>query len=39
MLDGLIKWLKVEQVTNALKVTMDRDGWKVMIAYAKEDST
>ena len=34
MLDGLTKWLKVGRVKEALKVTSDRDAWKVIIAYA-----
>ena len=37
--DGLIKWLKVGRVTEALKATKGRDSWKVMIAYAKEHGT
>ena len=37
MLDGRIKCLKVERVTEELKVTRDRDAWKVMIAYADCD--
>ena len=32
MLDGLTKRLKVRRVIEALKVTRDRDAWKVMIA-------
>ena len=36
MFDGLTKWSKVGQVTEALKETRDRDAWKVMITYAKE---
>ena len=39
MLDELTQWLKVGQVTEALKVTKDKDARKVMIAYAKEHST
>ena len=39
MLDGPIKWLKVGQVTDTLKVTRNRDVWKVMVAYAKEHGT
>ena len=31
MLDGPTKWLKVGRVTEALKVTKDKDAWKVMI--------
>ena len=27
MLDGLIKWLNIEQVTDALKVARDQDAW------------
>ena len=34
MSDGLTKWLKLRRVTDALQVTRDRDGWKVMIACA-----
>ena len=33
MLDGLSKWLKIGRVTDALKVTRNRDAWKVMIVY------
>ena len=29
MLDGLTKWLEVGRVTEALKVTRDREAWKV----------
>ena len=36
MLDGLTKRLKIGLVTDALKVTRDRDAWRVMMAYAKE---
>ena len=36
MLDGLIKWLIVGTVTEALKALRDRDAWKVIIAFAKE---
>ena len=32
MLDGITKWLKVGRVTDALKVTSDRDAMEVMIA-------
>ena len=39
MLDELTKWLKVERMTEALKVMRDRDVWKVMIAFAKEHGT
>ena len=39
MLDELTKWLYVGRVTDALKVTRDRDAWKVTIAYAKEQGT
>ena len=28
---GWTKWLKVGRVTEALKVSWDRDAWKVMI--------
>ena len=38
MFNGLTKWLNVARVTDALKVTRDRDSWKVMITYAKEQS-
>ena len=40
MLDGLTRWLKVRRVTElgALKVTRDRDAWKVMIESAKEQA-
>ena len=31
--DGLIKWLKVGKVTEALKAARNKDAWKVMIAY------
>ena len=34
MSDGLTKWLKLRRVTDALRVTRDRDGWKVMMACA-----
>ena len=36
MLDGIRNWVKVGQVTDALKVTRDRDVRKVMITYIKE---
>ena len=36
MLDGLTKWLNVGRMTDALKAKSDRDAWKVVIAYAKE---
>ena len=36
MLEGRTKWLKVGQVTEAMKATRDRDAWKVMTAYTKE---
>ena len=39
MMDGLTMCLKVGQVTDALKVTRDRDVWKVMITSAKEHGT
>ena len=39
MLDELTKWLKEGRVTEALTATSDRDAWKVMIAYAIEQST
>ena len=39
MLDGLTKWLLARRVTERLKVTRDRDEWKLMITYAKEHST
>ena len=39
MLDGPTKWLKVGRVTEALKAMRDRDAWKVMIAYNKENRT
>ena len=39
MLDTLTKWLKVGTVTEALKVTMDKDVWKVMITFATEHGT
>ena len=39
MLDGITKWLKEGRMTEALKVTRDRDTWKVIIAYAKEQGT
>ena len=39
MLDGLTKWLKVGRETDALKMMRNRDAWKVMIAYAKENSS
>ena len=38
MLDVLTKLLNLGQVTDALKVTRDRGGWKFMIAFAKEQS-
>ena len=38
-LDGLTKWLNVGRVTDTLKAINDRDAWKAMIAYAKEQST
>ena len=38
MSDGLTKWLKVGRVTKAVKVSRDRDAWKVMITYTKEHS-
>ena len=31
MLGALTKWLKVGRMIEALKVTRDRDAWKVMI--------
>ena len=39
MLNGLTKWLKVGQVTDALQAMKDRDVWKVMIPYAQEKGT
>ena len=39
ILDGLPKWLKVRRVKEALKVTKDRDTWKVMIVWAKAHGT
>ena len=39
ILDGLTKWLKAGQVTDALKAMRDRDAEKVTIAYVKEQST
>ena len=39
ILDGLTKWLNLGRVTEALKVTRDRDAWKGMITYAKELDT
>ena len=39
MLGGLTEWLKVGRVTEALKMTRERDVWKVMIAYAEEHYT
>ena len=39
MLDGLKKWIIVGKVTEALKVTRDKDAWKVMITYAEEHGT
>ena len=41
MLDGLTltKWLNIRRVTDALNATRDRDAWKVMITYAKKQST
>ena len=39
ILDGLRKWFKLGPVTEALKAMRDRDAWKVMMAYAKENST
>ena len=39
MLDGLTKWLKVGQVTDALKATRGRYAWKVMIVSAKKHDT
>ena len=35
LLNGLTKWLKVGQGTEALKATRDRDAWKVMTAHSK----
>ena len=34
MLDGLTKRLREGRVIEELKTTMDRDAWKVTIAYA-----
>ena len=39
MLDGLTKWLKVRQVTDALKVTRDIDAWKIMVIFTNEQGT
>ena len=39
MLDGLTKWFEVGRVTEALKAKRDRDVWKVIIFYAKEQGT
>ena len=36
IIDGLTKWLCVGRVTEALKATRDRNAWKVIIAYSKE---
>ena len=35
-MDGLTKWLNVEQETEALKERRDQDAWKVIIAYNNE---
>ena len=39
MLDGLRKRLKFGWVIDTLKASRNRDEWKVVIAYAKEQST
>ena len=39
ILAALTKWLNIGRVTDALRATMDRDGWKVMVAYAQEHGT
>ena len=39
MLNRLTKWLNIERVINALKLTGDRDAWNLMIHYAKEQGT
>ena len=39
MLHGPTKWLDVCQVTEAVTAMRDRDTWKVMIAYTKEQGT
>ena len=39
MLNGLTKWLNIGQVTDALKVMRDRDGWKVIVLCANEQGT
>ena len=39
MLTGLTKWLKVGRVMDTLDESQDRDAWKVMITYTKEQGT
>ena len=39
MLDGLKEYLKLLQVTDALKATKDRDTLKVMIDYTNKHET
>ena len=39
MLNGLTKWLNAGSVTDAPKEMRNRNAWKVMIAYSKEQGT
>ena len=39
MLNGSTKWLKIGQVTEALRVKKNRDARKFILAYAKEPGT